>query len=92
MEAEVAAYLAAHLAELDERGRRLVVRNGHARLPQVLTNAGAVEVVAPRVNDKRVDGRFLAQNSAAHTLAPGSARIGGGKLGFFEVARRKQPQ
>ncbi|SCG53536.1 hypothetical protein GA0070609_2837 [Micromonospora echinaurantiaca] len=33
------------------------------------------------------DGRVLAQNSAAHTLAPGSARIGGGKLGFFEQAR-----
>ncbi|MGS2615482.1 hypothetical protein ACVCAH_13305 [Micromonospora sp. LZ34] len=32
------------------------------------------------------DGRVLAQNTAAHTL-PGSARIGGGKLGFFEQAR-----
>ncbi|MEU2616079.1 restriction endonuclease [Micromonospora sp. NPDC007271] len=33
------------------------------------------------------DGRVLAQNTAAHTLAPESARIGGGKLGFFEQAR-----
>jgi hypothetical protein len=32
--------------------RRLVVRNGHARPRQVLTSAGAVEVSAPRVNDK----------------------------------------
>src|SRR6266566_4926326 len=31
LEAEVDAYLGAHMAERDERGRRLVVRNGHAR-------------------------------------------------------------
>jgi transposase-like protein len=55
LEAEVAAYIAAHVDELDERGRRLVVRNGHAQPRQVLTSAGAVGVVAPRVNDKRVE-------------------------------------
>ena len=55
LEAEVAAYIAAHAVELDERGRRLVVRNGRAELRRVLTSAGAVEVVAPGVNDKRVD-------------------------------------
>jgi transposase-like protein len=55
LEAEVAAYIAAHAGELDERGRRLVVRNGHAVPRQVLTSAGAVAVRAPRVNDKRVD-------------------------------------
>jgi transposase-like protein len=55
LEAEVAAYIDAHRGEVDERGRRLVVRNGHAEARQVMTAAGAVEVVAPRVNDKRVD-------------------------------------
>jgi transposase-like protein len=55
LEAEVAAYIDAHAGELDEHGRRLVVRNGHAVARQVLTSAGAVQVVAPRVNDKRVD-------------------------------------
>ena len=55
LEAEVAAYIAAHAGELDERGRRLVVRNGHAVPRQVLTSAGAVAVRAPRVNDKRVE-------------------------------------
>ena len=55
LEAEVAAYVDAHRGEVDERGRRLVVRNGHAQARQVMTAAGAVEVVAPRVNDKRVD-------------------------------------
>jgi transposase-like protein len=64
LEAEVAAYIAAHADALDERGRRLVVRNGHAEPRQVLTSSGAIEVVAPRVNDKRVEettgqrGRF----------------------------------
>jgi putative transposase len=33
----------------------VVVRNGHAQPREVLTSSGAVEVVAPRVNDKRVD-------------------------------------
>src|SRR4051794_37102096 len=41
--------------EVDADGRRLVVRNGYARPREVLTSSGAVEVVAPRVNDKRVD-------------------------------------
>jgi transposase-like protein len=55
LEAEVAAYVDAHTHEVDEHGRRLVVRNGHHSPRQVLTGAGAVEVVAPRVNDKRTD-------------------------------------
>jgi len=55
LEAEVAAYIDAHAGQLDEDGRRLVVRNGHATPRQVLTSSGAVEVRAPRVNDKRVE-------------------------------------
>src|SRR6266516_4194806 len=55
LEEEVAAYIAVHAAERDGDGRRLVVRNGHARPRQVTTAAGAVEVVAPRVNDRRAD-------------------------------------
>ncbi len=55
LEAEVDAVIAALAGERDEAGRRLVVRNGHARPRQVTTAAGAVEVTAPRVNDRRVD-------------------------------------
>ncbi|XVS61837.1 IS256 family transposase [Actinosynnema sp. CA-299493] len=55
LRAEVDAYLAAFADERDEQGRRLVVRNGHHQPREVLTSAGAVEVTAPRVNDKRVD-------------------------------------
>jgi hypothetical protein len=55
LEAEAAPYIAAHLDELDQDGRRLMVRNGHAQPRQVLTSAGAAEVLAPQVNDKRID-------------------------------------
>jgi putative transposase len=55
LEAEVDAYLAELAGERDERGRRLVVRNGRAAPRQVSTGAGPIEVVAPRVNDKRTD-------------------------------------
>lgn len=55
LEAEVADYLDAAKGRRDERGRALVVRNGYARERKVLLGAGAVEVRAPRVNDRRVD-------------------------------------
>jgi putative transposase len=55
LEAEVDAYLAAHHELTDERGHRLVRRNGHAEPRQVTTAAGRVEVVRPRVDDRRVD-------------------------------------
>jgi transposase-like protein len=55
LEAEADAYIARLASELDERGRRLVVRNGHAEPRTITTAAGRIEVSAPRVNDKRVD-------------------------------------
>jgi transposase-like protein len=55
LQAEVDAYIAQFIGERDERGRRLVVRNGTHQPREVLTSAGAVEVTAPRVNDRRVD-------------------------------------
>ncbi|HEX2131662.1 MAG TPA: IS256 family transposase [Actinophytocola sp.] len=55
LQAEVDAYIAQFSGERDERGRRLVVRNGSHQPREVLTAAGAVEVVAPRVNDRRTD-------------------------------------
>jgi transposase-like protein len=55
LEAEVNQYIAELAAERDQRGHRLVVRNGHHRLRTVLTAAGPIEVTAPRVNDRRLD-------------------------------------
>jgi hypothetical protein len=53
--AEVEERIARFADERDERGHRLVVRNGYHEPREVLTSAGAVEVRAPRVNDKRID-------------------------------------
>jgi transposase-like protein len=55
LQAEVDAYISRFAGERDENGRRLVVRNGSHQSREVLTSAGAVEVVAPRVNDRRSD-------------------------------------
>jgi putative transposase len=55
LEAEVQAYIEAARDERDQRGHALVVRNGYAREREILLGAGAVEVRAPRVNDKRMD-------------------------------------
>jgi putative transposase len=70
LEDEVAAYIAAHAVERDEAGRRLVVRNGHARPRQVTTAAGAVEVTAPRVNDKRTDPATGGRMRFSSTILP----------------------
>jgi hypothetical protein len=55
LEAEVDRYVSELAGEVDGEGRRLVVRNGHASPRTITTAAGAVEVVTPRVNDKRID-------------------------------------
>ncbi|MFE9953941.1 transposase, partial [Streptomyces sp. NPDC005531] len=55
LEAEVNSYIAELADQRDRDGRRLVVRNGYHQPRKVTTVAGAVEVRAPRVNDKRVD-------------------------------------
>jgi hypothetical protein len=55
LQAEVDAYIAQFAGERDENGRCLVVRNGYHQSREVLTSAGAVQVTAPRVNDKRTE-------------------------------------
>ena len=70
LEAEVDAYLGEFAGERDERGRRLVVRNGHARPRRVSTAAGAVEVAAPRVNDKRTDSVTGARRRFSSAILP----------------------
>ncbi len=55
LEAEADAYVESLVDEVGGDGRRLVVRNGHARPRPVATGAGPIEIEAPRVNDKRAD-------------------------------------
>lgn len=58
IEREVEEYLEEHALERDERGHRLVVRNG--RLPErtIQSGIGSVKVKVPRVNDRREGRRF----------------------------------
>jgi putative transposase len=70
LEAEVDAYLAAHQGEVDERGHRLVRRNGHAPTRQLATAAGPVEVARPRVDDRRVDAATGERAQFASVLLP----------------------
>jgi len=74
LQAEVAAYIDAHVHEVDEDGRRLVVRNGHHQPREVATSAGAVPVRAPRVNDKRVDEVTGTRRRFASAILPAWAR------------------
>jgi putative transposase len=55
LEAEVEAYIAAHAELVDEHGHRVVVRNGHAPARTITSGVGRVEVLRPRVDDRRVD-------------------------------------
>lgn len=55
LEAEADAYIAEFVGELDEHGRRLVTRNGHARPRTITTGSGPIRIEAPRVNDRRAD-------------------------------------
>ena len=55
VEAEVEAFIAAHVDLLDEAGRRRVVRHGYLPEREVQTGLGAVAVRRPRVRDRQPD-------------------------------------
>jgi transposase-like protein len=71
LEAEVAVYVGQFV---DENGHRLVVRNGRAQPREVLTSAGAVDVPAPRVNDKRIDEATGERKRFASAILPAWCR------------------
>jgi putative transposase len=56
LDAEVDEYVKRHRHVRDASGRAQVVRNGRAPARQLVTATGAMEVRAPRVNDRRIDG------------------------------------
>jgi len=55
LEAEVQEYVAAFTDEVDEDGKRFVVRNGRAEQRKLTVGSGTIAIRAPRVNDKRVN-------------------------------------
>ena len=58
LKAEVDEYIAEHADHRDDAGHALVVRNGMAEPRTVTTAAGALEIQAPRVHDRREGRRF----------------------------------
>ncbi|MDT0264499.1 IS256 family transposase [Jatrophihabitans lederbergiae] len=74
LKAEADAYVDGLLDQVDEDGHRLVVRNGHHEPRSVTTAAGAIEVRAPRVNDKRVDEATGERRRFASSILPAWCR------------------
>ena len=74
LQAEADEYVASFVAELDEHGKRLVVRNGRARERRVTVGSGTVAVRAPRVNDKRIDEETGERQRFSSRILPAYAR------------------
>ena len=73
LKAEADEYVGAFAGEVDEDGKRLVVRNGRARERRVTIGSGTVAIRAPRVNDKRIDEAGERQRFSSRIL-PAYAR------------------
>jgi transposase-like protein len=74
LEAEVDEYVASFTDEVDEDGKRLVVRNGQARERRVTVGSGTVRIRAPRVNDKRLDEETGERKRFSSRILPAYAR------------------
>ena len=74
LEAEVDEYVGSFVDEVDEDGKRLVVRNGRARERRVTVGSGTVPIRAPRVNDKRVDEETGERKRFSSRILPAYAR------------------
>jgi putative transposase len=58
LKAEVDEYITEHAEHRDETGHALVVRNGVAEPRTGTTAAGALQIQAPRIHDRRGGRRF----------------------------------
>jgi transposase-like protein len=74
LEVEVEEYVGAFVEEVDDEGRRLVVRNGRARERKLTVGSGTVAIRAPRVNDKRVDPDTSKRQKFSSKILPAYAR------------------
>jgi putative transposase len=70
IEDEVAAYVDAHESHRDDGGHRLVVRNGHKPPRTILSGVGPLEVIQPRVDDRRVDENGVRFRFTSKILPP----------------------
>jgi len=74
LKAEADEYVAAFADEVDEDGKRLVVRNGRARERKLTIGSGTVAIRAPRVNDKRVEEHTGERQRFSSRILPAYAR------------------
>lgn len=74
LEAEAEEYVASFTEELDESGKRLVVRNGRARERRLTVGSGTVGIRAPRVNDKRIEEESGERRRFGSKILPAYAR------------------
>lgn len=74
LEVEVEEYVASFAEELDEDGKRLVVRNGRARERRLTVGSGTVGIRAPRVNDRRIEEESGERKKFASKILPAYAR------------------
>jgi putative transposase len=74
LEAEVAEHVERFAEVRGEDGRRLVVRNGHARERRVTVGSGTVPIQASRVNDKRIDEETGQRMRFSSRILPAYAR------------------
>ena len=74
LKAEADEYVASFVDEVDEDGKRLVVRNGRARERRITIGSGTVAIQAPRVNDKRVDEETGERRKFSSRILPAYAR------------------
>lgn len=70
LDMEVEEYIQRFAQERDERGHRLVVRNGSLPERTILTGVGAVNVAQPRVTDKRLDENGQRHHFSSKILPP----------------------
>lgn len=70
IEDEVAEYVEAHKHHVDESNHRLVVRNGHKPPRTILSGVGPIEVIPPRVDDRRVDADGVRFRFTSKILPP----------------------
>jgi putative transposase len=74
LEAEVDEYVGSFVDEVDEDGKRLVVRNGKAKERKVTVGSGTLPIRAPRVNDKRVEEETGKRQRFSSRILPRYAR------------------
>ena len=61
LDAEVEEAISKYKDEVDETGRRLVVRNGRSKTRTVTLGSGSIDIESPRVNDRRDGKKFTSK-------------------------------